>query len=635
MALRSRHLVAFDVVAIVTAYALSFVMRFDTGYIWPQLALYWPVVLPLGLLKLVLLYRFGLYRRIWRYASLPELVGLASAVTLASVGVGLLVLWGSLPNGPELVQGFPRSVIAIDWLLTLALIGGSRLTVRVLDEAQRQRQGTRLNGWRTREKRVLVVGAGDAGVMIVREMQGMAELGLVPVGFVDDDAGKHGVRIRGVEVLGGRQALADLVTRHNVDEVVIAMPTAPGHVIRDIAARCRAVGVEFKTIPGIFELLDGRVSIRQIRDVRIEDLLRRDPVEFEAGQLGPHFAGRRVLVSGAGGSIGAELCRQLAAFEPASLVLLGHGEHSIFLLEHQLHALCPHLVVRPVIADIRDRHRLEEVFARWRPEIVFHSAAHKHVALMESNLAEAVTNNVVGTRFIAQAAVRHQVKRFVLISSDKAVRPASVMGTTKRVAELIVQDLAQGGGPVFTVVRFGNVLGSRGSLIPVLQQQIARGGPITLTHPEATRYFMTIPEAAKLVIHAAVLADGGEVFVLDMGEPVRIADLARELIELSGLRLGHDVEIQWIGLRPGEKLHEELAGPDEELVPTSVPKLLRLTPQPVNGVHLHRALHEMHVRAEQNDHAALRALLKQLVPEYQWDAPVAHQLVRDEGLRQR
>jgi FlaA1/EpsC-like NDP-sugar epimerase len=526
-----------------------------------------------------------------------------------------------MPSGPDIVQGFPRSVIAIDWLITIALIGGSRLTARVLDEAQRQRRSSRADGWRAREKRVLVVGAGDAGVMIVREMQGRPELGLVPVGFVDDDPHKHGLAIRGVKVLGSREQLAELVAEHNVDEVIIAMPTAPGSVIRDITARCRATGVEFKTIPGIFELLDGRVSIRQVRDVRIEDLLRRDPVEFDGHDLGSHFAGRRILVSGAGGSIGSELCRQLATYDPAALTLLGHGENSIFLLEQELRVLFPRLPVSSVICDIRDRPRLDEVFGRERPEIVFHSAAHKHVPLMERNVAEAVSNNVLGTRSIAQAAVRHGVQKFVLISSDKAVRPTSVMGVTKRVAELIVQDLAQGAATIFTVVRFGNVLGSRGSLIPILQQQIARGGPVTLTHADATRYFMTIPEAANLVIHAAARAEGGEVFVLDMGEPVRIADLARDLIELSGLRLGQDIEIQWIGLRPGEKLHEELAGPDETLTTTDVPKLLRLVPRPVNAMQLHRLVHELEDRVETGDERRLRALLKQLVPDYQWTAP--------------
>ncbi|MBI4507370.1 MAG: polysaccharide biosynthesis protein [Chloroflexi bacterium] len=634
MALRSRHLFAFDLVAVLTAYALSFVMRFDTGYIWPQLSQYWPVVVPLALLKLALLYRFGLYRRVWRYASLPEIVGLINAVSLASIAVGLLVLWGSTPNGPEIVQGFPRSVIAIDWLVTVALIGGSRLTARVLDEAQRHRRGPRLDGWPTREKRVLVVGAGDAGAMIVREMQGKPELGLKPVGFVDDDAHKHGLAIRGVKVLGGRDQLAALVGESNVDEVIIAMPTAPGRVIRDIAARCRAVGVEFKTIPGIFELLDGRVSIRQVRDVRIEDLLRRDPIEFEGNHLGPYFAGRRILVSGAGGSIGAELCRQIAALEPAALVLLGHGENSIFLVQQELRALFPRTAIHAVIADVRDRARLEESFALYRPDVVFHSAAHKHVPLMEGNVAEAVNNNVFGTRAIAQVATRYGVRQFVFISSDKAVRPTSVMGVTKRVAELVVQDIAQSGGLIFTVVRFGNVLGSRGSLIPILQQQIVRGGPVTLTHADATRYFMTIPEAAKLVIHAATRAEGGDVFVLDMGEPVRIADLAHDLIELSGLRVGHDVEIQWIGLRPGEKLHEELAGPDEELAPTDVPKLLRLVPRPVNAVQLHRVLQDMQRHVESGDEERLRGLLQQLVPDYRWE-PVALPVPRDEGQRTR
>ena len=409
-------------------------------------------------------------------------------------------------------------------------------------------------------QRVLIAGAGEAGALILRELRANPQTGLIPVGFVDDDPHKQGMLIQRVRVLGSREPFPALVREHQVDQVIIAMPAAPGSAVREIVDICEQAGVRARIIPGMYELLSGAASIGQLRDVQIEDLLRREPVQTDTEQVAALIRGRRVLVTGAGGSIGSELCRQILRCEPAELIILGHGENSIFDIHNELRGWKtgslkleagtaasksaassnqhPASKFTPVIADIRDADRLAAVFAAHRPEIVFHAAAHKHVPLMEDNVEDAVTNNVLGTRRLVEASIAAGVEHFVLVSTDKAVNPSSVMGTTKRVAELIVQEAAQRTGRAFVAVRFGNVLGSRGSVVPFFQRQIAAGGPVTVTHPDVKRYFMTIPEAVQLVLQAAALGCGGEIFVLDMGEPVRIADLARDLIRLSGLEPG-------------------------------------------------------------------------------------------------
>jgi FlaA1/EpsC-like NDP-sugar epimerase len=590
--LRSRHLVAYDALAIVAAYALAFMIRFDTGYVWNELQRYWVFVAPLVLVTIPALYRLGLYRRVWRYASTPEMVGLVSAASLGTVALGLVLIAALGPLGIELAHGFPRGVIAIDWLLTIALIGGGRFLVRVFSEAQAaRRRETEERPLAGAQTRTLVVGAGDAGAMVVRELRLSPKLGLVPVGFVDDDARKHGLHIHGVPVLGPRAGLPELIRAHDVQQVVIAMPAAGGRVIREIATACRACGVASKTVPGLYELIAGTASLRQFRDVTISDLLRREPVELPTEKADALVRGHRVLVTGAGGSIGAELCRQLAALGPACLILLGHGEFSLFQIERELAAAYPEVPLETVVADVKDHARVDAAFARCQPEVVFHAAAHKHVSLMERNPAEAVATNVFGTLNVAQAAAHCGAERFVLISTDKAVRPPNVYGATKRLAEMVVQSMAQRHPDlVFATVRFGNVLGSRGSVVPIFQQQIAAGGPITITDPAVTRYFMTIPEAVQLVLQSAALARGGELFVLEMGDPVRIADLARDLVELSGLELGRDIELKVVGLTSGEKLHEELVAPTEAAAPTEVPKVQVLRRPAVDELHLRRHL---------------------------------------------
>jgi FlaA1/EpsC-like NDP-sugar epimerase len=438
------------------------------------------------------------------------------------------------------------------------------------------------------------MGAGEAGTMIAREMRANPQLGLDPIGYVDDDPGKQGMRIRGLPVLGGRAALPDLVGQHRIDQVIIAMPTAPGKAIREVLAICEQAGVPAKTMPGMYELLGGQVSVNQLRNVEIEDLLRREPVQTDTAAVHDLIAGRAVLVTGGGGSIGSELCRQILRCGPAKLIILGHGENSVFEIHQELLRVAraqlrsdwesrpvtgaPKLpAIIPVIGDIRFANRLHTIFQAHRPDIVFHTAAHKHLPLMEENPSEAVTNNVLGTRNVLDAALAAGVQRFVLISTDKAVNPSSVMGASKRLAELLVQQAAAASGCPYAAVRFGNVLGSRGSVVLTFKQQIAAGGPLTVSDPAMTRFFMTIPEAVQLVLQAAVLGRGGETFVLDMGEPVRIVDLARDLINLSGLEEGRDIDIVFTGLRPGEKLTEELFVPGEAYQRTAHAKIFIAT----------------------------------------------------------
>lgn len=495
------------------------------------------------------LYLTGMYRRLWRYASLEEMFSIAFALVLGVAGATIAdrVLSPLLLDSLSAAVPQPRSIPVICAMLAVMWSGGIRFALRYVSLLGRR--------GRCRGKPALIIGAGDAGSMLARELQSNPVHQLEPVGLIDDYAPKRGQVINGIRVLGGRGDLADVAKRCGVETVIIAMPTASGAVIRELRALCVAANLRVLLMPGIQTVLNGQTTLRQ---VQIEDLLRRAPVHTDEEGIRARLAGMTVLVTGAGGSIGGELCRQIARLHARELILLGHGENSIFAIENEMRALFPDLQLSAVIADVRDPIRINEVFARFRPDAVFHAAAHKHVPLMEINAEEAVTNNVGGTRTVLDAAERAGTSHFVMISSDKAVNPANVMGATKRIAEELVRAAAIRTGRNFVSVRFGNVLGSRGSVVPTFQAQIAAGGPVNVTHPEVTRYFMTIPEAVQLTLQAATLGHGGETFVLDMGEPVRIADLARDLIELCGLRVDHDIRIEFTGLRAGEKMFEEL-----------------------------------------------------------------------------
>lgn len=547
--IRNRFVLIGDIALIIVSVLGSFALRLDVS----ELPFYFPAIFVMCLVALIIkiptYYFFGLYRRLWMYASTNELRLITIAVTTASVLTSGLML---LLIAFDLIRpGMPRSALGIDWLISLILIGGSRFALRILAE-----QNTSLDKNKTRQ--ALILGAGDAGALVVRELQKSSQLNLIPIGFLDDDPAKQNHQIYGVSVIGKINELEKIIENKQVDEIIIAIPSAPRQVIRLVNDVCRARGITSRIIPGIYELIGGKVSVNRLREVDITDLLRREPVKIDDQQIGSILQNKRILVTGAGGSIGSEICRQVARWNPSQLILLGHGENSIFESLMSLKENFPSLTIEPIIADVRDKNRLEEIFKTYQPQVVFHAAAHKHVPLMEINVEEAVTNNVLGTRNVVETANKHKVERVVFISTDKAVNPISVMGATKRLAEMIVLDNAHKNNLAYSVVRFGNVLGSRGSVVPIFKNQIARGGPVLVTHPDMQRYFMTIPEAVHLVLQAASMGKGGEVFMLNMGEQIRILDLAEDLIRLSGLEPHRDIEIQFTGIRAGEKLKEEL-----------------------------------------------------------------------------
>ncbi len=563
---RNRYVLIGDLALIIVSVMGSFALRLDVG----QLPFYFPAILFMCVVALIVkiptFYFFGLYRRIWIYASTHELRLITAAVTTGSVITsGVMLIFLSLHI---VLPGMPRSALGIDWLLSLVLIGGSRFALRILAE----QTAAPKNG---KTRRALIIGAGDAGAIVVRELQRSSQLNLTPIGFLDDDRAKQRQEIYGVPVIGLVSDISDVLDNQHVNEVIFAIPSAPGRVVRIVNDACRIKGIPSRTMPGIYELIGGRISVSRLREVDITDLLRREPRRIHEEMIGNALSGKRALVTGAGGSIGRELSRQIARWNPAELVILGHGENSIFETLLELKEDYPTLKLEPVIADVKDKSRLAEVFHEHQIDVLFHAAAHKHVPLMQANVREAILNNVIGTRNVVEAAIESNVERLVLISTDKAIRPANVYGATKRLAEMIVLDAARRTKRAFSVVRFGNVLGSRGSVIPIFKRQIASGGPVKITHPDMERYFMTIPEAVHLVLQAASMGQGGEAFLLDMGQQVRILDLAEDLIRLSGLEPGRDIEIEFTGIRPGEKLREELWEKEKTYEKTPHPDIFR------------------------------------------------------------
>jgi len=557
--------VSSDLVLISLAWWLAFVVRFDGAVPGRYDKLF---LVTLGVvvgLKIAVFVAFRFYTRWWRFTGIQDLEQIVIACVAASLLViTVLTIWR--PDGFEAV---PRGVFVLDFLFAVVLVGGMRFAVRSVME--RSGRGGALEKGRP----VLVCGAGSAANSLLRDMRRDASLGYTPVGLIDDDPRKAGLRVGGVKVLGARADLPRVLRETRAREVIIAMPSAPGAVRRDIVDQCRVAGIRVTTLPGLPELMNGEVSVQKLREVRVEDVLGRASVEIDMARVARYLNGKRVLVTGAGGSIGSELCRQLATVGPNSLVILDHAENNLFEIDLELRDR-GHSPV-PVIADCRDADLMDGVFARYRPEIVFHAAAYKHVPMMELNPIQAIANNALATATLAELATRHGVERVCIISTDKAVEPQTVMGGTKALAERVVEMHGADGGTRFAAVRFGNVLGSSGSVLPIFRRQIAAGGPVTVTHPDMTRYFMTIPEAVQLVIEATGIAEGGDVFVLDMGEPVRIMDLAQNMIRLSGMEPGRDIQIEVTGVRPGEKLHEELFNLDEEVKPTRYGGILRAT----------------------------------------------------------
>jgi len=618
---------AVDGVLFAAAYVLAFRLRLDQ--MGPkEFETIGLTVMPIVAMKIAVYHLMGSYRSIWRYSSLTDLEELTRATlgcVIGVVGIGFL-----LPEGLNL----PRSVPFIDMAMALLLTGGTRMLVRVLHESAGTRRAgrsipMRLLSGRTagNARRALIVGAGDAGEMMVREMMRSATMDYAPVAFVDDDPVKYGSMIHGVPVLGGRAEIPRLVQQLGIKDILIAIPSARGKTVREIVQVCKNTPAGLKILPDLTRLQDGKVHVSDLRQVQVEDLLGREPAELDLNLISSYIRGKRVLVTGAGGSIGSELCRQILKFAPAEIHLLGRGENSIYEIHSELARTAGFTRLVQIIGDVINKKKLEGIFAMFRPQIVFHAGADKHVPLMEMNPDEAVFNNIVGTKNVLEVSNAYRAERVVCISTDKAVNPTSVMGCCKRVAELLVRSNLYTNTCV-CAVRFGNVLGSRGSVIPHFQRQIELGGPITVTHRDIKRYFMTIPEAAGLVIQAGAMGSGGEIFVLDMGEPVKIWDLATNMIRLAGLEPGRDVELRDVGLRPGEKLDEELSFHTEVQERTSHAKITCVRGDGVEPLRLLAEIKHLTDRALRMDFAGIRAGLKTLVPEFsqhvdEYDPPVA------------
>ncbi len=608
--MRNRHLFLLDAAALIVSPVVAFIVRFeDIGWLGHNLRMVIPYILLAAPARLFVFYNLGMYRRLWRHASIGELRQILVAGGVAGVFAAVIGFW-IMPATQVSATRVPFSVVFIDAFLATAAIALPRLlarTIRLRNPRHRHTVATRL---------ALIVGAGDTAKLVAKELLANPRLGFEPIGFVDDDPTKQNYMLLELPIMGPLTAIKKLVAQHGVAELIIAMPSARGEVIRKVVRAGLDCGIPTLTVPSLPELISSKSNGTSLREVEIQDLLRREPVETDLAAVAELATGETVLITGAGGSIGSELCRQIARLAPTRLILLGHGENSIFDILHELRGDFPDVSFVPVIADVRERKRIAAVFGANKPHAVFHAAAHKHVPLMEENVIEAITNNVFGTLNVVDAALEAGCEHFVFISTDKAVRPTSVMGATKRVAELIVQRAAMKHERNFVSVRFGNVLGSRGSVVPTFLRQIRSGGPVTVTHPEMQRYFMTIPEAVQLVLQAGALGRGGEVFLLDMGEPIRIVDIATDLIRLSGLTVGTDIEIKFTGMRPGEKLYEEMFFSAENVLTTDHPKVLRarngILPQGVM-----RRIEAMVAAAEaEHPDEELKQLLRNLVPDF-------------------
>lgn len=621
--LTKRRLIVFlcDTLLISLALCLAFLLRFDFTIPPQQLDLFWECLLVVMIVKPLVFVVTGFYNSLWRYASVQDAVEIFKGVTLSSILAVSAVFF------LRQFTPIPRSIFVLDWFLLFALLATSRLLWRIWRE-------TYVVGRSSEGPRTLIVGAGEAGSLLLKEIRRQPHAAYNVCGFVDDDPEKRGMKLHGIPVLGSAKQLKTLIIANEIEDVIIAMPSADGKTLRNIMDSCKNANVNFKTLPSIGELIDGTLTVSQIKNVEIEDLLGRETVVLDRELIGGYLTGKRVLVSGAGGSIGSEICRQVAQFGPAKLILLDQAETPLYEIEKELVARFPHVRIMPLIADVRDRGKIMLAFDEFAPEVVFHAAAYKHVPMMEYNPSQAVLNNVFGSCNIADAAHEFKVRNLVMISTDKAVNPTNVMGATKRAAEIYIQALSRVSSTRFTTVRFGNVLGSNGSVIPLFKEQIARGGPVTVTDKRVIRYFMTIPEATQLVLQAGSMGSGSEILVLDMGDPVRIIDLAEELIRLSGLTPYVDIDIVVTGLRPGEKLFEELLIDGEGVLPTAHSKIKVLAPVHIDLQPVRDELDRLYEASRSDSVHELMESLKRLVPEFKptysfvGEAPLTFQRVR-------
>jgi FlaA1/EpsC-like NDP-sugar epimerase len=597
---------------------LAFLLRFDLR-MPPAYLGHLAYGLPIWIVVKIVVFRVAkLDRGWWRYVSMSDLLRIVLGNLTGSALSCIMIVWIA-------PAGFPRSIYMLDLMICFLATAGVRVMVRVTAEATSQGRKNSAT-----EKQTLVYGAGDAGVTLLREIQKNPNLPYRVRGFLDDRPDKKGVYILGAPVLGGGDQVEPLVTKHNIDIILIAIPSATGAEMTRILQRCHAAGVECKTVPGLDEVMEERGLAGQIREVAVEDLLGRSAVRLEENHIRSTLEGKIVLVTGAGGSIGSELCRQIARFHPAGIVGFEIAESPLFEIDREMRQAFPETPFYPEIGSIQNRTRLDEVLRQYSPSVVYHSAAYKHVPLMEAYVFEAIENNVFGTYNVAMAAAEHGVEDFVMISSDKAVRPTNVMGATKRVAELLLLAL-QNGRTQYVAVRFGNVLGSNGSVIPIFKKQIAAGGPVTVTHPDMRRFFMTIPEACQLVLQAAVIGEGGQICVLDMGEPVKIVDLARNLILLSGLKPDEDINIEFTGMRPGEKLYEELSTMLEDTVPTAHEKIRILVGNGMPAGDMVAWINYLREICEIRDAGRLVVALKEIVLDYSPSADLLKRVIQTRG----
>jgi FlaA1/EpsC-like NDP-sugar epimerase len=620
--LKNRHfylMLVSDTFLFVCSLALAYFFRFEFKLTQEEIQQLKLLFLWLVPLKLFIFFAFGLYRGMWRYTSVRDFWRLAQACFVSTLLIMAIVLF------TYRFKGFSRAVFILDAGLTFFLAGGLRMAIRFYFTSQMRSQGRDFSfPHRKRRKRVLIVGAGAAGEKILREIFENYQIHYEVVGFVDDDPVKQGRSIHGVFVLGRIDGMLEIIEKGDIEEVLIAIPSASGEEMRRILDICKECDVFYKTLPGIGEIIDGRVSIKVLRDVRYEDLLGRPPVHLDTVGIRSYLDGRTILITGCGGSIGSELCRQVVKYQPQSLVLVDASEANLFHIQMELKHELYYQNCTVILGHVQDRELMTSVFQRFRPQVVFHAAAYKHVPMLERNPWEAVTNNIAGSQVVMELSVKYGAKRFVFVSTDKAVKPTNVMGASKRVAELLLQSY-QGNGTKFVAVRFGNVVGSSGSVIPLFRRQIEQGGPVTVTHPDVNRYFMTIPEAAQMIIQAGAMGEGGEVFILRMGTPVNILDMARDLIRLSGKEPDKDIKIVFTGLREGEKLYEELITVGEGIGPTKHEKIMVLRSDGFsnglkNPAELHdwlnsklKQLYELSLR---HDSQTIKRKLQEIVPEY-------------------